>query len=297
MGRIFRRRKTPIEGIAHPAVAGMRLAGERDARGFRLGVVLPGQAGEATLAVRLTNAEILTTEAVAQWRAEVHADESVVATCAAQRFSGEDTAALLWVTVAATSKAERKDTSELLTRLAVFAPRIYDAADAAGMDAKPVSRDELAQWVSSELVGDGEAAVFPPRAAMISDGRSMLAVDGRVTATFEVSHHRDEDEDTFDSVRALVAQLSEFFDGELSVRVSDWSRPAERAGFADRRVGLVSLTAQDTEVVEDAVRALLVNLTAKQRLAIRRLWNQQAMGAGASLGVGVLGWQRLEVAA
>lgn len=297
MGRLFGRRKASGDGVEHPAVAGMRLAGERDARGFRMGVVLPAHAGEATFGVRLSDASALSAEGVARWRAEVHTEASVVATCATQRVAGHDSTAVLWATVAATGKAERKDTSELLTRLAVFAPKVYESADMAGMDAKPVTRDELAECISAELVGEDATAVFPPRAATISEGRALVAVGERVTATFEIGDSRGGDEGTYGAVVALATQLSEEYDGELSVRLADWARPAERTGARDRRVGLVSLTAHDTDVVEDAMRVILLNLTAKQRLAVRRVWNRQAMAAGASLGAGVLGWQRLEVAA
>ena len=98
----------------------------------------------------------------------------------------------------------------------------------------------------------------------------MVAVGDQVTATFEIGDDRDEDEGTYGAVVALATQLSEEYDGELSVRLADWARPAERTGARDRRVGLVSLTAHDTDVVEDSTRAILVNLTAKQRLAVRR---------------------------
>lgn len=297
MGILFGRQKASGDGVEHPAVAGMRLAGERDARGFRMGVVLPAHAGEATFGVRLSDASALSADSVARWRSDVHTDTSVVATCASQRFTGADSTAVLWATVAATGKAERKDTSELLTRLAVFAPKVYEAADRAGMDAKPITRDELAEYISAELIGEDTTAVFPPRAATISEGRALVAVGDRVTATFEIGDSRDEDEGTYGAVVALAAQLSEEYDGELAVRLADWARPAERTSAHDRRVGLVSLTAHDTDVVEDAMRAILVNLTAKQRLAVRRVWNRQAMAAGASLGAGVLGWQRLEVVA
>lgn len=296
MGRIFGRRKAEVEGTPHPAVAGMRLAGERDARGFRLGVVLPAHASDATVGVRLSEPTALTAERLAQWRATVHVDETVTATCAAQHFEGQECAAVLWATVAATGKAERKDTSELLTRLAVFAPKIYEAADAAGMDAKPLSRDELTQWIGRELVATDTATVFPPLADRVIAEPSMLSVDDRVTASFEISDLGAEDGGALGEVIALAQQVGEEYDGALSVRVADWARPAERTGFADRRVGVMSLSADEPETVEDAMRVLLVNLTAKQRLAVRRLWNRQAMGAGASVGAGVLGWQRLEVA-
>lgn len=296
MKRLLARRILRKDGVVHPGVAGLELANERDARGFTLGALFAGHGGEATLGVRLTEALALTPTARQQWQLEVSAEETVTALCASRTLTGAESAAVLWVTVAAESKAERKDRGEFLTRLALMAPSVYDAADQAGMDARPLSDEDIARWIGRNLVGDAEAA-FPPRAAAVVERAATLSVNGRITATFEVADLEPGEDNVMVAVDEVAHGLVDAYEGEVEFRLADWARPAQKQGVGQRRVGVVSVSAEDRALVDEASRVLVGSLPAKQRLAVRRMWHRQAMAAGASLGAGVLGWQRLEVAA
>lgn len=296
LGNLFRRTSTQASGVPHPAVAGMRVETERDARGFQIGVILPRQASEASIAVSVADAATLTPESVSAWHDELTADKTVTSTCASATFHGAQATAVLWATFAATNKAERKDSSEFLTRLARSAPEIYDCADRNGMDAHPLSPDEIIRWVGAGLTGRDDNAEFPPRARTISEGPAALLVNGQVTVSFEVDSYGSEN-DVLSAVTEIGRDLSIGTDGEVKVRVGAWLRPAEDDAVRPRRVGVVSLTAAHSETVEDAALILIRDLSARQRLHIRRLWHRQSVGAGSSLGTGVIGWQRLEVAA
>lgn len=296
LGNIFRRSVAKAEGVPHPAVAGMRLETERDARGFQIGVILPREASEASIAVSVADANTLTSESMSAWHSDLTADGSVTATCASRTFHGAQTTAMLWATFAATDRTERKDTSEFLTRLAKVAPTVYDAADANGMDTHPLSPEDISRWVSAGLVGSDGVEDFPPRARSISEGPAALLVNGKVTVSFEIDNY-DGGNDVLSEVTAIGRDLSIGTDGKVMVRVGAWCRSAEDDVVSPRRVGVVSLTAADSATVEDAALVLIAELSARQRLHVRRLWHRQSVGAGISLGTGVIGWQRLEVAA
>lgn len=298
ISKLFRSRHTTPGGVVHPGCAGMRLEQERDARGFPLGVIVPAQTTEATVGVSVSDAETVTPATVTQWRTAVAADDSVIATCVATRSVGADTTTVLWASVAAQGKPERKDTAEFLTRMARFAPVLYDSADACGMDAHPLSPDQITDWVGTGLLGDDSEAGFPPTAARIMEGPAALVADDTVTISFEITCTPDNaDEDICAVVDQIGQQLSAAANGALMVRMAVWDRIAVDGNATARRVGVVSLVTDDSEASEAAARALIGQLTARQRLRVRRMWHRQAMAAGASLGAGVLGWQRLEVSA
>lgn len=295
LGTVFRRSaSTAGAGVVHPAVAGMRLEAERDARGFQLGVLVPRHGSDATIAVRIADCTTMTPARVAAWYDAVSADETVVATCASRTSYGDYTAGALWVTFAADGKTERKETSEFLTRLACSVPAIYDAADAHGMDAHPVSPEQLAGWVSTELGGPGDETEFPPRVRVVHEQSEALLVDDHVSISFEVYGH-DDQEDVFAAVSAIGQELSVAANGALTVRVGAWRRAVVDPDESPRRFGVVSLIAESKTEADDAARLLVAALPARQRLRLRRMWHRQAMAAGASLGAGALGWQRLEV--
>lgn len=301
LAKIFGRAAAGDNGVAHPAVAGLRLDSVRDARGFQLGVLLDESATEATIAARVDDAATMTHEAVAAWTGKVGTEETVVATCASRSVEDETATAVLWVSVAAAGKAERKDSSEFLTRLARFAPVLYDSADALGMDAKPLSAHELEAWTTVQLVGEDRPKAFPPRAGEVSEGPAAVVADGKVTVSFEVVMEGEGGDEAASGVMEKMvfhgSVLSASTNGAVAVRFGMWSRIAARAHHSARCVGVVSVIAADSATAEDAAWALIARLDVADRLRVRRLWYRQAMGAGASLGAGVMGWRRLEVAA
>ncbi|MHA2788315.1 hypothetical protein ACXZ66_04070 [Corynebacterium sp. S7] len=295
LDKFFRRGVAEVSGVPHPAVAGLRLESERDARGFPIGIVVPRHADEASIALSVADASTVSSQRVSSWHDELSSNQTVIATCSSITFQDTQATAVLWATFEASS-AERKETSEFLTRLARSAPAAYDLADSNGMDTRPLSPEEVSTWVGAGLIGMDDVDEFPPRARNVSEGPAALLVDGQVTISFEVDAYDGED-DVITAVTEIGENFSIGTHGALSVRVGTWARSAENDASSPRRVGIVSLTASSSEVVEDAALILIADLDARQRLHVRRMWHRQAVGAGASLGTGVLGWQRLEVSA
>lgn len=281
-------------GSPHPGLVGLELASVRDARGFDLGVISAARGAVVTVAVELQRREVVEDRALSAWRSAVSADETVVATCVATSVAAGGLHTRLWVSLAAGSKEERKDREVLLTRVAMWMPVVYDSADAVGLEALPLTPDEMQAYAEQALTDGNQAgeSVFPPLVTEVAIHPGVVEAAGMATVSFVV--HLDEHTDDLVAVLvSLCQQLSTQM--QVTARVGWWSRIPTRAQHPARQVAVFSLCATEIDLVEQAAQILIAQLPALFRLRLRRLWHRQPLGAAMSAGLGMLGWQRLEV--
>lgn len=281
--------KRPPRSRSLAVVRGVRLETVRDVRGFHVGVVVNPAVGQASVCCTAHTSADGQPVAWQQWDDTVSRTESVSATTVSIHLAREPRV-VLWTTFSAEGKAERKDTSEFLTRLARILPDVYDCADVV---ADPLDAEAMGRMIAEALMPGSSSTSFPPPVRGVKESPGHISMGGQTTATFEL----DLPGAAADTVTEVVGILDTLTHRtpEVSARVAVWSRPAVENHDSARRVGLVSLSAPDMDLVTTSARWMIDMLTPALRLRCRRLWNRQQMGAVSSLGVGVAGWQHLEV--
>lgn len=279
---------------ALPVLRAMRIDEVRDVAGFPLGLIFNPAKSEANMAVKVDEPMSVTVESVADWEASLVGTESLVATCASTTVRPGGSESVLWATFQSLSPAERKDASEFMTRLALHAGTIYQQADAAGMECIPMTKNQISQWAQTALSPDQEAE-WPSVVREYEETKSSMTIDGIHHVCFEVVCT---DPDLLDEAIATATAVGHDVP-EGSVRIGQWFRPAELLGDVapGRRAAIIDITHPSAETCERMVAVWISLMTPRTRLRVRRMWHRQQVATAAAAGLGILGWQRLEVAA
>lgn len=296
-GSLLQRARIPGLGAIHPSFLGLRLERQREGHGFDMGIVLSKGGDKATIGVEVMNVDAATADLISRWQELVHAEETVVSTASSVRVGATGRQAVLWVTVAVRDKAERRSKDDFLTRLARFTPAVYSCADSLGLDTFPLSAEGIGTWAHCAIF-DSESS-FPPRVNRVTDLPQVLATDGVYSCSFEFFHGRKDSEadflDVLQAVTTGVDQLAAVSQGDFHGYITWWARPSVDDPRQARWVGVVGLQAKSHPELESGAYYLIEGVDPRHRLRLRRMWNRQAMGLGAALGAGVLGWERLDV--
>lgn len=288
------------QGFVVPAcLVGTELVEGREAGGFRFGAVV--DAGRGQLTVLLETDEETSWEAAREWEARLVGIDGLVATCSIN-VGVFGAAPVLSATFAAVTKRQRSDSSELLTEVARRCEVVYSAAEAAGMTAIPMTREQVLAW-GGQWWGLAGVPEWPPRAVAGETMAEMVAVQadpaeaaGDARWVWSVSYEVDLEPEFVDwELAGLFAEL----DMAGFVRLARVYRPimdasTQEAAGRGRRAAVLTLFADSPELVEGLAGRLFEELSPQARLWVRRLWYRQQVGLCASAGVGVLGWQHTD---
>ncbi|WP_394277849.1 hypothetical protein [Luteococcus sp.] len=288
------KRRVPEPSTALHGLQDIDIVEVRDLDGHYVGFLADASRAQATMLSRVTDAATVTPDALGMWEASLVGMESLLATVSTLTVAEDEPSWSLSATMQAVGRDERRDPTELATRLATSAPAIYRQAGDSGFHSRPLS--------SSEVVSFGQLhwsplhpASWPPRAAIVEEGPSEVTVDGNTHVVFEVTC--DGDGTVLEMLASIIQDLGPRVDATF--RLARVFRPA--AGLdktsSGRRVGLLTISYEagrrDTGTYLAAL--CLAQLDARARLRVRRLFGRQQLGMGMALGLGVLGWQHLEV--
>lgn len=254
------------------------LSETRDSAGFSFGALIRTRpAAEATVFFRVDSALSLSDAEIMAWEETIAKDPSVV--CSALTATAQG--CLMSVTVARESKEERKEADQILTRLAAQLPELYDLENVV---ATPLTAEEIEDYIATAL--DTTSPLWPElRVEEISQTATGWKVNEISAACFDALD--DEELDTM--LRQLV--LSDAFS-----EVARWTRifrPAFDAADEElgRHSGILTISAAVAEEqLELIVDTVMSELTALQRLRLRRMFSRQQTGCLAGLGVGVNAW-------
>lgn len=274
-----------------PILSGTRMAEVRDLYGWELGLIFNENGSEATMHLAITGAESWPANQIAEWEATLVGVDTLVATCVSRAVGAAETDMVASATFQTSSKKERRDSSEFMTRLARTAHVIYERADAAGLESTPMTAAQVSAWAQQALSPNREAE-WPVIAHEIDESATEVTVDGVTHVVFELCV-----DDTECILDAVAAAEEVGIEGSGTVRIASWFRPALDPGghSPGRRVLLVDISHPRDDLVEQAVLVWLSWMQPRTRLRARRLVHRQQVGMTASLGLGVLGWQHLEV--
>lgn len=270
-------RKKPAYKIAE--LDNLALVGSRDSAGFQFGALVRTKpAAQATVFFHVDSALSLSDEEIMAWEETIALDNSVV--CSA--LTATEKGCLMSVTVARESKQERQESDEILTRLAATLPSLYDLD---GVVATPMLTDEIESYIATAL---GTTRPLWPE-LRVEDMEQTLT-DWRVNGITSASFDALDDQELDRTLRELV--LSDGFAG-----VARWTRvfrPALEADDAElgRHSGILTIAAEaSSPQLEMIVDAVMDELSAMQRLRLRRMFSRQQTGCLAGLGVGVNAWE------
>lgn len=274
-----------------PILSGTRMAEVRDLYGWELGLIVNENGSEATMHMAISGEESWPANKIAEWEATLVGVDTLVATCMSRAVGGVETDMVASATFQSNSKKERRDSSEFMTRLARTAHVIYEQADVAGLASTPMTAAQVSDW-AQETLSPNREAVWPVVAHEIDESATEVTVDGVTHVVFELCV--DDSECILDAVTAVEEVGAE---GSGAVRIASWFRPALDSGghLLGRRVLLVDISHPRGDLVEQAALVWLSWMQPRSRLRARRLVHRQQVGMTASLGLGVLGWQHLEV--
>lgn len=266
----------------------------RDLDGYYVGFLSDSPRGQATMVSRVLTAETVTTDALATWEASLVGMDNLLATVATVTVAGDDVSWSLSATMTAADKVERKDPSELVTRLATTAPAIYRQAGDCGFPSRPLSIAEVTSY-SQYFWSPEHTAVWPPVATSVEESSQTLTIDDTTHVVFEITC--DGADTTLDSLTTIIQTLGPQVDATL--QLARVFRPAASMDetSSGRRVGLLTIAhPADRQDAGTYLAALILSqLDARSRLRVRRLTSRQQVGVLMAVGLGVLGWQHLEV--
>lgn len=297
---IFSRQRDEV-GIIPRGLQNTVLQETTEANGFAVGAVVNTRRNQATIGIGVESNDLVPE---AQWQAFenaiVHMD-GLLCTVTVDESCGGRQRSRAGVTLRATDKAQRKDVSEMMTSLAQRVSDLHIAAAASGIEATLMSADDIATTTARAWTTEPEPSVdqWPVvGSGQITESSSLLEVVGRDCITWEVNL----------SDPATAEEISEALQAiQIGPSVLRWSkifRPvavAEAEGSSatgeGRHSGILSMVVDesDTQRTENLARQVLGVLSARTRLRVRRAIGRQQLIAAAGLGVGVLGWQNLEI--
>ncbi|MCQ9334505.1 hypothetical protein NQ042_10555 [Corynebacterium phoceense] len=259
-------------------LSGTRLESARDRAGFPFGaIVRSAPRSTVTVCFQVDNPDEVTSEEVYRWEEAISRDETVLATA----YGVDSTGCYMSVTFVRSTRAERKDVGEVLTRIAAGLPDLYEFGSIVATPLK-------ASAVYDRLLGE-----------LHTSGKKWPELDiDRVGE--EIGHVQ------FDELSAISFDVMDDaeLDGVLRELVLDepigavmrWTRlfrPGLEAEENDpgRHAGILTVAAEaSADQVESAVAALMNGLSAMDRLRVRRIFCRQTSGFLAGLGIGEFVW-------
>jgi hypothetical protein len=271
-----------------------------DATGFSFGTIVDTTRHQATVAIQSDRPEIIDEQ---RWRSFendlVHMDGLMSTLTVDEACRGRQNSRA-GVTIKAVGKAQRKDTSELITDLATRASTLHTAAADSGIEATLMNAATITSVTSTAWSPETETTpkwpAIAPGAAHESAG--FLRVGDRRSITWEVDLN---DPEVGHEITEAITTIT------FGPEILRWARVFRPELIADsdtnastghgRRSGIltVAVDGSDDGHLEDIAAEVMFVLSARTRLRIRRAVGRQQLMALAGLGIGVLGWQHIEV--
>ena len=264
-------------------LAGVRLESGRDRAGFSFGAILrSAPRPTTTVCFKVDNPDEVGSELLLQWENAIAEDESVLASA----YTVDSTGSYMAVTFKQIDKAERKDDGQALTRLAATLPDVYEFNDVVST---PMTAEDIYDRVV-EAVGTQGGTWPEMQVGTVDETVNAVAFDAVNAVSFDAM----DDADLDGLLRELV------LDDELA-GVARWTRifrPGLEAEEEDlgRHSGVLTVSAEASRAqVENVAAALLNQLSAVERLRVRRIYGRQMSGFLAGLGIGDLVWDAEKV--
>lgn len=264
-------------------LAGVRLESARDKAGFSFGAVVRSTPRPTTtVCFKVDNPDEVGDELLFEWEESIARDESVLATS----YTVDSTGSYMAVTFKQVDKTERKDAGQALTRLASVLPEFYEYADVVST---PMTAEDIYDRVVAALATEG--ATWPELGIdTVEETTSAVVFDSVPAVSFDVMDDADLD--------ALLREL--VLDDEVA-GVARWTRifrPGLEAEEEDlgRHSGILTVSAvADRDRVEAVAATIIGQLSAVERLRVRRIYGRQMAGFLAGLGLGDLVWDAEKV--
>lgn len=248
------------------------LASARDSAGFDFAALL--RPGTATALLKVDPSAPIDDEMITAWERLVSRDSSVLA--CEMISSATPHVAITWMREA---KAEKKDDSEILTRLATVLPDFYAST---AVTLTPMTKDDVRRLFISECSLVFDHNQWPHINAEVEESSSAISVDDLSFASFDVM----DDSGVDDILRRWCSE-----EGAASARFNRIFRPSD-TDDPGRHCGVLTIFSPGTnhEILERIVDEVLGLLNPVQRLRIRRLYARQNAGLTAGLGIGAFAW-------
>lgn len=302
-------RKPETEGLIPRGLQHTVLQETTEATGFPVGAVVDTHRNQATIGIGVDTDELVPETKWMAFEDEIVQMNGLLCTVTVDESCGGRQRSRAGVTLRAADKAQRKDVSEMMTSLAQHASDLHTAAAASGIDATLLSAEDLATttaiaWTSTPTA---HVAQWPSLGSgQVTETTTHLDVVGRHCITWEVDL----------SDPATATEISEALQAiHAGPTVLRWTRVFRPVAVADaegasatgegRHSGILSLVVDETDmdltqqsasqIAETLATWVLGVLSARTRLRVRRAIGRQQTMATAALGVGVLGWQNLEI--
>lgn len=283
MGLFTRRRRA--QAVCR-LLADSELAQIRDTRGFDHGVIIDSGHGQMTLI------STVTADDGGDYAAMISAMAADADLVSLTRVT-EDNGRYLSATFAATEKTERKHREEFLSTRAVKAENFMHTAAAAGIRLEPVDKAGMSALAARVWPAGAGGQQWPPVADDVEETVSTITClpsDMPVNIVFEVD---------VDAVEALDEFLDELAVETGVLRSSVVVRPplaeAAEPESTGRRCALVTVRGANVEDAEDTAAELVSGLSPLVRLRVHRMLGRQQAGLLAGAGLGVLGWQQINL--
>ncbi|MGP6175492.1 hypothetical protein [Corynebacterium sp. A21] len=302
-------RKQDTLGLIPRGLQNTVLQETTEANGFPVGAVVNTHRNQATIGIGVETEELIPETQWQTFEDEIVHMAGLLCTVTVDESCGGRQRSRAGVTLRATDKAQRKDVSEMMTSLAQRASDLHTAASVSGIDATLLSAEDIATITATAWTPDPVPRVdqWPALGSgLVMETTSLLEVAGRHSITWEVEL----------SDPATSAEISEALHAiQMGPTILRWARVfrpvavAEAEGSAatgeGRHSGILTLVVDDTDqeltaesadqITEALARRVLNVLSARTRLRVRRAIGRQQIMTTAGLGLGVLGWQNLEI--
>lgn len=261
----------------------VKLYTSRDKAGFSFGaVVRQTPRATATVCFQVENPDEIDSGQIWDWEQAISEDESVIATS----YTVDATGSYMAVTFKQLDKAERKDSNEALTRLAAQLPDFYEFGEVVST---PMTEEQIYKRLAKAV--DTTTGQWPElKVDTVKETTATITFDDVAAVSFDVMDDGDLD--------ALLREL--VLEGELA-GVARWTRifrPGSEAEENDpgRHSGVLTVAAATSvSQIEDAAATLIGELSAVERLRVRRIYGRQMAGFLAGLGIGELVWDAEKV--
>ncbi len=261
----------------------VQLHTSRDKAGFSFGAVIrQTPRATATVCFQVDNPDEISSEKIWDWEQAISEDESVISTA----YTVDSTGSYMSVTFKQLDKTERKDSNEALTRLAAQLPDFYEFGEVVST---PMTDEQIYARVAN-AVGTSSGQWPELKVDTVEETTASITFDDVAAISFDVMDDGDLD--------ALLREL--VLEGELA-GVARWTRifrPGSESEEHDpgRHSGILTVAAEaGVEQIENAAAALISELSAVERLRVRRIYGRQMAGFLAGLGIGELAWDAEKV--
>ncbi|MGO3084470.1 hypothetical protein [Ancrocorticia populi] len=271
-----------------------------DSTGFPFGAIIDRSHHQATIAIQADGDEVVSESAWRKFETDVVHMDGLVCTVSVDESCRGRQRSRAGVTIHALGKAQRKDSTELMTALATRAATLHTAAAASGIPATLMSARQLEKTTAQAWTPGTEDEGSWPRLSDVAaeESPSRLKVGSRRAITWEIDLA---DSETGEEVAAALNAIT------FGPEIVRWARVFRPELIADsennastgrgRRSGIltVAVDGSDDDHLEEIAAEVMFVLSARTRLRVRRAVGRQQIMTAAGLGVGVLGWQHIEV--